>query len=364
MQVSINEVKDIEIDILSPVAILDGNTLSCYIDIINDSKNKQILVLDIEKIQNQLMNSPFKMDEYLNVLKNKATNKNKFTIGNFLRRNRIDVEKVISRKIPYTFSLENLTEIETCIKSRKYPFIPGSSLKGAIRTAVLVDKCNKNQLIKLINKPYRKNVYVGEDVFRNGESNIQSDIFKYLIIRDTDIDKELQTELIQINSFNIYKCIKENKFKLDIPRLVECIGEGNKLHSQLIIKNKNIFNLNELIDYINNFTENFLLKEISILENFKFNDVSNIENQYKILLNKVRMLKASGKGFVTRIGNSKGFAFNTVAQKLTDEEIFKIAKDNYKKNRGFGKFPTTRWALCDGEVVKETLGWIEVKIVE
>jgi len=363
MNIRNNKVINLKIKTLSPVAILDGDKLSPYIEVVNDKKNKKIIVLDIEKMNDIFSKDERRYNKYLNILKNKSANsRDKYSIESFLNDNNIKLESVKLKEINYKFGIRNVTEISTCIKSKGYPFIPGSTLKGAIRTSVLFNKIDETHLNKLINASKLHN-YIGEDVFRKYAKNVSDDIFKNLIIRDTDINKDLKTELVNMRSFNLYKCIKDNKFELDMPQLIEAIDKEKCLNSQLIIKN-NAFNEIELYTHINSYYATILEDEINRLEKLDLEEKNILINQCNILLNKINEFKINKNGFIMRIGKNKGFFYNTLDEKLSDKELYEFIDKFNKKHRGVGEFPTTRWVSCDEDSVKEMIGWIEVRVVE
>lgn len=357
-----NKIINLKINTLSPVSILDGNKLSPYIDIIKDSRNKEIIILDIEKVSEVFINNKYNYDTYLNILRNDPTNRvSTINMEGLLKKARVNLDKVTLKRIKYDYSIKNLTEVSTCIKTRGVPFIPGTTIKGAVRTAMLYSRMDAKDLTNVLENKRSKRTYVGEDIFRDNYKTIQSDILKNLIVRDTKIDEKINTSIYQVKSFNLYKCRKNNNFELDMPVLIESIDKNQVLNCQMIIKEK--FDIEDIFDSINSFYEKVINREISELDKVSFVEKNILIDKYNLLINKVRNLKKSRSGFVMRIGKNKGFFNNTVLLDLDDEELFYAIEKEYKKNRGVGEFPTTKWVVCDDDVIKDMLGWIEV-IVE
>ena len=228
-----NTVIHFKITTLSPVCILDedGKKLSPYIDIIKDKDS--IIELDKEKIINSIINDNRSFNRYLNILKNKSPNSiDKFTMQKLIEDKGLKIENITYRKIKCKSSINNLIEVHSCMKSNGKAYIPGSSLKGAIRTAILFNNSNEEQILERIDyledlKPKIKcstikKSYVGEDVFRSKPNDIQSDKFKYLIVRDSERVKS-NLVIYEARSINIFKNKNKSEIPLDMRMLLECI---------------------------------------------------------------------------------------------------------------------------------------------
>lgn len=228
-----NTVINFKITTLSPVCILDedGKKLSPYIDIIKDKDS--IIELDKEKIINSIINDNRSFNRYLNILKNKSPNSiDKFTMQKLIEDKGLKIENITYRKIQCKSSINNLIEVHSCMKSNGKAYIPGSSLKGAIRTAILFNSSNEKQILERIDyledlKPKIKcstikKSYVGEDVFRSKPNDIQSDKFKYLIVRDSERVKS-NLVIYEARSINIFKNKNKSEIPLDMRMLLECI---------------------------------------------------------------------------------------------------------------------------------------------
>lgn len=351
------DIINLEIKTLSPAAILnDSNSkLSPYIDIIKD-KNEFVL-LDVDKIADILINDEDYYNKYLQILRNKRSNsKDKYTIRNLLWDKHIKLEEVEAGRIKCGSNIKGNIEINTCIKSRGIPFIPGSSLKGGIRTAVLYSKIDKKTIKD--KKELFKKEYVGQDIFREDSKKVQEDIFKNLIIRDTEIDTNVKTSIYEARSINIYKDINSEKLNLDMKILLESIDKNQVLYSQIILKNM-IFTKEALFYEINDFYEKVINKEIREISKVRFNEKDILINEYNLLLEKIRNFKKDKNGFVSRVGKLKGFFSNTLAAELSDDEIYSFA--NPKKKRKKGEFPTTKWVISSDDNIEGTFGWVEVK---
>ncbi|SMC29408.1 CRISPR-associated protein, Csm5 family [Clostridium acidisoli DSM 12555] len=354
------DIINLEIKILSPVSILNDNNskLSPYIDMIKD-KNDFVL-LDVDKIAEILINDKDYYNKYLEILRNKRSNSiDKYTIKNLLKDKNINLKEVESGRIKCNGNIRGNVEISTCIKSRGISYIPGSSLKGGIRTAVLYNKIGKNDVVDKKRIFFKE--YMGQDIFRKDYKLVQDDIFKNLIIRDTDIDAEVKTSIYEARSINIYKDIDSEKLNLDMKILLEGIDKDQTLYSQMILKNK-FFTKEDLFYKINDFYEKVISKEIREISKVKFSEKNVIINEYNLLLEKIRGFKKDNSGFISRTGKLKGFFSNTLAAELNDDEIYKLVI-KLKKKRKKGEFPTTKWVVLKNDSIEGTFGWIEVRKV-
>lgn len=350
------DIINLEIKTLSPVAILnDGNSkLSPYIDIVKDKD--EFVLLDVDKIAGILISDEEYYNRYLQILRNKRSNsKDKYTIRNLLQDKHIKLEEVEAGRIKCGCNIKGNVEINTCIKSKGIPYIPGSSLKGSIRTAVLYNEIDKKAVVD--KKKYKE--YVGQDIFRRDPRRVQEDIFKYLIVRDTEIDDSVKTSIYEARSINIYKDINSEKLNLDMKILLESIDKSQVLYSQMILKN-GIFTKEDLFYKINNFYEKVINKELEEISKVRFNEKNVLINEYSLLLEKIRGFKRDNNGFISRAGKLKGFFSNTLAAELSDDEIYSLViKLNKKRKKG--EFPTTKWVISNDNNIEGTFGWVEVK---
>lgn len=365
---NVNKVINIELRTISPVGIMgdSGNNHNPYVDAVKIGN--EIIILDIEKITDAIADNENAIEEYLNILRNRNHNtQEKYRIDNFLKRNSINIEDVTLKKLKCGMNFDNLTEISTCIKTNGKAYIPGSSLKGSIRTAVLYEKIDKKNVINNLNKREFGKTYVGQDIFQekkivkgNVKYNLQTDIFKNLIVRDTEADNKISTAVYQAQSLNLYAGINDLNLKLDMPMLIECIEKNQFLKSQIVIKNDE-FKIENLCFFINNFYEKVISKEISELEKMFSEEKDILIGKYNELLDLIRTFKKDKNGFVIRCGKLKGLFSNSIDMDFDDVSLENITKF-FKKNRGIGQFPTTKWVVTDSGIIKESFGWIEVKV--
>ncbi|WP_294353579.1 type III-A CRISPR-associated RAMP protein Csm5 [uncultured Clostridium sp.] len=363
-----NEVLKLKIKTLAPISIADNDSknISPYINAV--LKDNELNILDIDKITELIFDDTEAFNKYLSILKNKSSNsRSKYKIDDLLCDKNINLSEVTKTVIPCKSNIRSLIQVSSCIKSKGKAYIPGSSLKGAIRTAILYNSMEKDELYKNLNtlKYKGNNSFVGQGVFRKEPQNIQSDIFKYMILRDALNDKKTSTAIYEARSINLYENKDSKVLKLDMRLLLECIEVGENFNTELIIKNKK-FNIKEIINSINRYYEKVIIKESNEIHKLSIQEKNNILNEYNLLLDKIRKYKESQDGFIMRIGRLKGYFSDTVTVDFNNIELCNLV-DKYKgvkRRKKKGEFPTTKWFVSDNNNIKGTFGWIEVNINE
>ncbi|WP_299453043.1 type III-A CRISPR-associated RAMP protein Csm5 [uncultured Microscilla sp.] len=132
---------------LTPVAIGDGRTISPLSDYILDKASQQIYPIHHQKFERALQKRTAQdgsmrvMNEYISkVNQTQGVNKNNFLkefIGSSLGIS--DFAALCHPQRFATHGIDNATEATTCLKNARQPYISGSTLKGAIKGALLYD---------------------------------------------------------------------------------------------------------------------------------------------------------------------------------------------------------------------------------
>lgn len=148
---------------LSPIFIGDGKKLIKK-EYIYDGENKKIIIPDLFKMMDYF--EMYKLNSEYEIYM--SSSKNEIDLGQWIKSKRGNL-KMVSNFTKYVIDFKNadprdakgkfdLNEIDTFIKDPYgLPFVPGSSIKGMIRTALLCyEIVNSNRLSNLINKIYEK----------------------------------------------------------------------------------------------------------------------------------------------------------------------------------------------------------------
>ena len=272
------------------------------------------------------------------------------------------------------------TTLKECMHDgRGLAYIPGSSIKGAIRTAVLAslaieksdEMCSR---INLNNKQFACSNVEGDLFGRTPFENI----FRFLHVGDAYFDRECE---ISMNEINLN--IREKKSLIDNSKsqLIEAIAEEKKstftiklaseyaTHCARFGKVKslpaNISTIENLFATINSHTQRLIEEEIeywdAVSQNLSGAD-DYIEN-LKTLLETVNKCR-HGKQCVLRVGHASGWRFTTGAWS-ENLPIFKseIVPLSRPKNQNYEQydFPKSRRI---GEGYSDTLGFVKLTIAE
>ncbi|MBO8126744.1 MAG: type III-A CRISPR-associated RAMP protein Csm5, partial [Firmicutes bacterium] len=274
-----------------------------------------------------------------------------YKLKGFLEEVGLDFKKHSLKKIPVAGEVRE--QIQLHIKSGNQPYIPGSSLKGAIRTA-LVSFFFESEGDKLI----KKKGYIGEDIF----GRYGNDILKYMLVSDT---MPFQGDVLRIARF--YKLNLESK-KSTIPVIKEVIAQGSvstftikTIAKKGEVEDKFSFlyegNEESLLGIINTYSQKNIEIELEQLQKHRGNQLKDIEEFYINLLDTVIKADHSKEAYL-RIGSGKTFYDNTIAQKLSKHLLCQVIRRNYNKV-DVNSFPITWTIIIEGFCI-EVPGWIRI----
>lgn len=265
-------------------------------------------------------------------------------------------------------------EIIEHVKTRDKIYIPGSSIKGALSTAILYDKIKINDVKGVIKN---KDAYdkILKKYFSSNEKNLtQSSIMRFIQITDTYTEKIIpiiyDIQLIQVKNIQSQK-IKSNskdeclKHGNNMTTYYEAIAPKYKLNCDITIKKDkeilNQLNLKEKgkildIDYIKDVLYNFSMDYIEYEQDFI--DTYNIDflkDYYKQLAK-----ENTPDSPLIRVGLGSGFMQTTVNMKTKNEDPMlykKVQKIAHKKSSDY-EFPKSRKITAK---TKKPLGWIKLR---
>ncbi len=388
-------VYDVGLEVLSPVAIGAGETekLSAYTDYLYEGNN--VRILDQKKLMQKINEAPELMEEYVRGIRGGMDN----------NRSNFDLKRYINDTLKC--HLDDVTasmveshvdpgrqEINRCISSNDRAYIPGSSLKGAVRTAVMVDwmanhsgaektrhalrSATQESKINFARKALKR-INVGRDCL----GPISNDQFRYLHVSDFEPEGDIDVVITSRPRFSIKSTAKE------IPIPCEAINRGAKLTGEFRIyerhresaaidqrklKHQDYFSflhdndLQTLLDIINEMSFKSAARDEAILRGkSKFNVpkvfcsgmMDKIDNAGSM---EAYMRIGAGK---TWFDNSIGLGFDVEAkenEKLLCELIslaFADRKGRREVRKSFD-FPTTRSFTELKERPNEPFGWVKL----
>jgi len=257
------------------------------------------------------------------------------------------------------------------------PYIPGSSIKGAIRTAVLASMLNQetgleNKIRDFKGKVTAKNV---EFEFLGKDPN--SDVFRFLQVGDAFFGDNYT---VAIRMVNINERKSSGFWDESKSQLIEAICPEDestfemKLNSKLydwakdkVHKMPNCMSsLSELFKTINNHTKALITKDIQYWKNYSDIDDSGkvdnyIEKMCKML--SVTNVCKEGESCVLRIGYGSGWCFITGAwAKKLENFADDVVPASRPKNRNYSEYDFPKTRRVDDNC--ELLGFVKLSLVK
>lgn len=260
-----------------------------------------------------------------------------------------------------------------------YAYIPGSSIKGAIRTAIVATLAKS--LVGLegkISSGFKPNATkVEKELFGN---QVNEDLFRFLQVGDAyfENDVEMATRMVNLN-------IREKRDIWDAskPQLVEAIDENNtsifqlkvldEYHEWVKSKSNDKFSLKDLptemdsisnlFSTINQHTKGLLEEEIEFWSDYNEDvEVNDYIELMKEVLEATNTCKA-GESCVLRIGHGSGWRFITGAwsEKLSNFTSDVVAASRPRNNNYENyPFPKTRRLDEFGDI----FGFVKLEIID
>ena len=386
----------IKLTTLTPVCIGDGNKINSITDCIYD--RNRVYYLNKQKIAERLAGDDEMMDRYMSeIISNMNNNRTEFDLKNFLEKVlKLSLQDYalysvegksqtnISRS-PYISGgksqKQKKNEINTIIKNPdRSPYIPGSTLKGAIKTAFLyewlLDKNNEWC------KKYLQNMD-NEEIEKVLKEELETELDSYqLRVHDSSMfDFEKNCKIIENKRLSI------KTLKTEIPQSWECISENKTCETQIweMRKGDKIYSWEDICRVVNRYTQHQNIREIELLENIsengniKYKDERIKDSLIKFYEEMDAEIENNPNCIFMRIGSGKGYFYNSVALALYDADDSSDKDDFLKllKKSGYGKiydrkikrmkeydlnpdeFPITRFIeLSDNQ----PLGWVKLEL--
>lgn len=363
----------LSVQTVTPVCISSGETLSPVVDFVLDASAREgrLHIIDYEKLQRWLVESSDQraLDELTRTALSRSGNMTSFFASCKLRA--ADFASVSWKCSSAKELVENSRNLKLPVLSAKGAFLPGSSVKGMLRTALMfryIKDQGKAALDEVLNGTDRKRrVYTGENIFRKQnpgqgrQPGAESDALRFLQVSDSDfcpLEKLQVYHLGRVSSrgsraiplfvvaipprvsFKLQVRIDPSFEKADIP----------EYWKEFFKKEKNI--LGALRQYISDLIE----REMQILE--------MLGDTCQLLRNFYKGLRASSCRFpLLRLGFGKTYFFNSIGILLEDKEISRLIRNAKRYKNGKLVFPATRWIIQDSAQKERPLGWLAVKSV-
>lgn len=353
---------NIRIDTLTPVHIGSGNFLQNNLEfIVTENSENELYVIDERKILD-LIGAENINNWLLSIEKGEPT--------------QALVKRYSPTSTPQDYSLRSALCFANNIKPKEtlkeimynglgLPYIPGSSIKGAIRTAVTASLANlvDNKEGK-INAKKATSKEVEKELFGNSPN---TDIFRFVRVGDAYFSSR---SVIAMRMVNLNITHKESVWDTSKSQIIEAIGGEVSSHFQLHIARKyydwaskkdsklgklppEMYSLSDLFMLINTHTQQLVEDEIKYWSELDKINADIYVDSMKEILEQIKCC-VKGKSCVLRIGHASGWRFITGAwtESLSNFKS-KVLNDSRPNNVRYQEydFPKTRRVDDDSELV-------------
>ncbi|HOK36755.1 MAG: type III-A CRISPR-associated RAMP protein Csm5 [Tenuifilum sp.] len=380
---------------LTAVHVGSGNKLVKNFDFFTfkDEEDYDCLaIIDVNKVVNVIgINNIEKLINFID----KKGQKNIYSFINESANKKFIIDDISKRQVRVFGDFVNKTELkEQYLNSDNYPVIPGSSLKGAIRTAIARELVLKNKdyykrnIISKINQI--KNTLSNQEGkiktkhFQNIQSQIINTVFsgsyradankntmRFLTICDIVFTYETQATVLDIIN---YTANGWNP-KQGQSAIIETISEGCESEPFRITINNNLLKLNKnfngnsyleaessflndiknIFKIVNDHTKYLVENEIGLLQNILETEKvdRSLEKYFDRLSDVLDQINNTKEDeMVIRVGGNTGWFSITGgwAKEILDEENWQVLYHLLNKNRSVKYFPKTRKTDEYGEV--------------
>ena len=349
---------DIKIETLSQIHIGNGSFLQEGNDYIAD--DDYIYVLNVDKLGSIIGEDPESIQLWSDAIMNGS--------ACMFLKDRIQghpIHKITKRIIKrITDPNMGLNSLKECMHDgRGKPYIPGSSIKGAIRTIVMSSLARK-EIVQRLNKEsdrkkWKKIIQDIEGELLHFEAYTKkgkrdtgpsSDIFRFFSTGDAFFNNGVE---IAVNQMNLNITEKKSLMDKKKPQVVEAIKSGVSSQFRLLIGDEfyhysGIYDISDLFKMINDHTYNLLCDEIDFWakgEGSSSTGQDDYLDQLDIILDKIEECRPNE--CILRIGQASGWRFVTGAWlEDVDKHYFKnvivpLCRPKNDRYRGY-PFPKSR----------------------
>jgi CRISPR-associated protein Csm5 len=344
---------------LTPISVTTGEKFSPYSDFVLE--NDSVHFIDKEKLKQILQSRPnidALLDSYVaGVATGMDNNRSHFELKNYLTGTlKATLQELTLRKHPKTNSVTGKIYISEIIKSPRFePYVPGSSLKGACKTALLYDWLKnsgkgKQWLEKFIS---HLDTYKDRKKAQELENELQNQMQKFeLAFADSS--------LLSPESICIHKIVRfhiQNPNSKGTPQYIEAIDRENiftaEFRSESLTPEK-------LFQALAQFSQDANQRDLELIDKIEHSNetIDEIFFNYKDLQEKLQ----NGE-ICFKIGSGKGYFFNSVGlavyhqDKNKFREFLQVFRPAKRAVKDANLFPLTKVISAD---TQEPWGWVQV----
>jgi CRISPR-associated protein Csm5 len=387
-----NRLISVEMTVLSPVFIGggEGAEWSPYGDFVQSGK--RIELIDQKKLQLALEQHPEKIQEYVSGIREGFdNNRSDFSLERFIRKSLgMDLHEISQTSMPVEGNLGR-NVIRRFISSAGRPFIPGSSVKGAIRTAILLDWIQTDPkgkqflgiLRRLLQGAGRRR-FTSEFVYMNDREkrfdlekacfgDIRNDVLRNLGISDTScIDQSLMS-IEEMRRVFVSPPSRHGQRRSDIPMWSQVVSVGAMIAFRMALRQPVVqtgFSFldcqspENLFSIINSQSKGVIELELAELGDDSPRELSAYIAFYEGLEAEFRHL--SGNESILRLGGGKTWYDNSIGlavdnEDFDPEDMLFLSMLRFLGLRSRRPFPSTRSAIMKNGLPALPPGWVKLR---
>ncbi len=333
----------LEITGISPVFIGSGDFYSQLDYIVEDQK---VHLLNFNSLLGAI---PLNLIDDLtkNILDNFRNNRWEGDVKSFLEEYDLDWKKHVKQTHDLIGEIGK-NELHQFIKTSDRLYIPGSSVKGAIRTGVLFSLLKNNPTIRDRKESNVLRYFNDRNIQELIRTSAKDDLLRALIVSDLHLsDPKNNTQIVESSVYHL-----ENK-EFTIPIFYEVLDKGfhgsgsikidkNLIESDFLKAQYFDLNASSLVEAVNDFSQRIITHELKTLQSQKDDNLSQIVSFYSSL---DHQLKNLGKNeCVLRLGQGSSVLAVTlflnfqdnkrIVQKYRNLETIRFNTPD-RRNRGF-----------------------------
>ncbi len=373
-----NKKQKYRITTLSPLHIGSGNKILRGFEFHFDRNRHRTIIYDMDEIFDQISNNRRAIDE-LSELDGRNND-----IHNFVRKYNLSLNH--SRSFPVECHSREI--LEFIRDGLGKPMIPGSSLKGSIRTVVfnfLFSQMSDDEQRRAVEtgQNERRDMFAGRKLdSRVFGSDPTSDIMKAFAVGDSFYNKvDVKLGICQVMSLTrdhswywkkgykhfpmsmVFEYLKEDVSGNTVLNFSDFFISDHKAIRTLHFNDKIIADFSILNSIINNYSQKLIDSELDFF--YKHDDegkLSNVTQFYEMLK---RQIPANSEGCILRLGWGSGWTAMT-GNYLQD---FSNLLEEYRRKFRMGKrgaevFPKSRKIFMNRRTPQSVMGWIKMEMIE
>lgn len=362
---------------LSPLFIGAGDehTLSPYSDYVQ--RGDSLMYIDTGKLQEAMQGDEALVDAFVTGMRQFDNNQSTFVLERFITDKLYrTVDDFACRRVRIEGDCKK-AQIRRFVATAGKPFIPGSSLKGAIRTAVLVDwllnRKDGEPALDKIRVAVKKGNREALEAMNPDQAcfgSINHDVFRHLRVSDS---ASIDTSHLMVGEMKrvALPSKKKKQQQSDIPQWSEMIDRSVETLCSISMTTPleptgfdflDHQSLSKLFSIVNRISLESCQRELDELDNFdKFRDFTgfyeNLEQQ---------LLSIKPDEAILRLGGGKTWHDNSIGLSIDNEEFgAEILFKQYIQllmNIENLPFPSTRSAIVKNNQPVDPTGWVKLTI--